>query len=518
MTENVQEKAAQLVSRHAVTGARLGSIARTMPEEAEAIIKRAREAQPGWAELPLDTRMSVIRRMRDLIFERHAELLDLMVKELGKIPHEARFELLQPLAGINYQLRIVKRVLKPRRIFIWQFAHRTHMVLRKPHGVVMIISPWNFPVVLGLDAIIPALLAGNGVIYKPSEHTPLIAEFLANAAYDAGVPHNVFQVVHGYAETASAVIDQRPDKIHFTGSVETGRRIALKAAEMLVPVTLELGGKDCAIVLEDADIERTARGIIWASMMHAGQMCAGVERVYVLQSVADKLIGAMRQVVKRHVKAGTPDMPDATYGTITLEKQVGIIDEHICEAEQNGARIFRDAPLDISLERVKGSYREPVIIVDAPEGSRVLTEETFGPVIAVTTVRSVKEAVTLANRTEYGLTASVWTRDKKRGEQIALKLEVGAVSINDHLMSASAPHLPWGGVKHSGYGRTRGEEGLRSMTVPMSYSADRIPFSLTLFSYPYTTIKKTIVKRLVYLWYGPTWKDRLQAFKVGELP
>lgn len=500
-----------IISRNPVTGEELGRVRQLSLAETPDVMARARAIQPQWAKMSLDARMAIVKKIRDLVFERHQELVDLLCAELGKIPHEARFEILQQLVTINYTLSKIKKLMKTKKPLVWQLPYRVHTIERRPHGVVLLIAPWNFPVVLCLDTAIPALLSGNAVIYKPSEFTSQVGEFLAKIILDAGVPDGVFQIVQGYGETGAALIEQRPDKISFTGSVATGRKIGAKAGELLIPTTLELGGKDAAIVLADADLNRAARGIVWAGMLHAGQMCMSVERVLVIDSVADELIALMREVVRENVKPGTPDDPSATYGPITLEKQMTVIQAQIAQAEARGATIYRDKILDTKLDTLGAHYMAPIILTDVPLDADVWTTETFGPVIVVKRVKDEAEAIQLANDSDYGLTASIWTENRQRGLKLARQLHVGNVGVNDHVTSSSDPHLPWGGVKDTGMGRIRSEEGILSFSVPVAITYDRFRFPIDLFWYPYNRAKKSVVKRLFYLWFGRTWRERFKG-------
>jgi acyl-CoA reductase-like NAD-dependent aldehyde dehydrogenase len=504
--------ATTIPSINPVTGEKLGEVPLTLPEAAGDVMATARTAQPAWGKQPLKARIEIVRKMRNLLYYRRDELVDLLVRELGKVPHEARFEIIQQLLAVDYLTKQAPKVYKPRREFVSLLPHRRHYISYQPRGVVLVITPWNFPVVLALDSIVPALLGGNAIIYKPSEYTPLVGEFVAQLAVEAGVPEGVFQIVHGYGDTGQSLIDARPDMVAFTGSVAVGRKVAAQAGELLIPVILELGGNDAAIVLEDANIDRTARGLVWAGTMHAGQMCISVERIFVVEAVADKLVGAMRKAVKQFVKPGLSVDPAATHGPITVERQAELIRKQVEDATEKGAKVYQDAPLNEALGGTKGQFYPPTIITDVPSDAVVLHEETFGPVMVVVTVKDEDAAIEQANNTHFGLSASIWTGNRKRGERIANQLQAGMTSINDHAISISAPQLPWGGMKYSGYGRSRGREGLQAMVIPQTHSYERFPIGIEVFWYPYNRLKRQFVKRLIPIWFGPTITERIKGF------
>ena len=499
-----------LVSRNPATGATNGTVPLTLPESAPMIVTNARNAQAEWASLPLETRLKTIKRLYHCLYERHTELVHLLGVELGKIEHEAYFEILQPLVNIKYMLGKAPRVLKPRRVWVWQLPHRMHTILQQPHGVVLVISPWNFPVVLAFDAIIPALLAGNSVIFKPSEYAPLVGQFMADLLHEAGVPHDVFQIVQGDGALGAALIEAKPDKISFTGSVAVGRKIAQKAGDLLIPTTLELGGKDAALVLEDANLKRTARGILWGSMVNTGQMCLGVERVYVLESIVDEFTQELRQAVRNYLQAGTYDDSRATLGMLTLPQQKQLVADQVAQAEDFGATVYREQPLPEKLQAI-GNFIEPLILTDVPAEADIMRHETFGPVMVVIPVADEQSAIQQINASDFGLTASIWTNDKQRVRPIAEQLQVGLVHMNEHILSSAAPQIPWGGRKQSGYGRNRGADGFLAMTITQSISVEWLQIPINPFGYPYNRFKRALVRRLVHLWMGPTLKDKLKG-------
>ncbi len=497
----------KIVSTNRFSDELLGEVVCVSVDEVPAIMQRARQAQPGWAARPLKERLYFVRQLQRAVYRHYDELVEIMVAEQGKSVQDATAELLPTLEMFSFYHRNARHILKPRHVFVFLAGHRRHRVVRRPHGVVLVISPWNFPVLLPMTSVVAGLVAGNAVILKPSEYSTQVSELLGQAIRESGIPPGVFQMVQGYGDVGAALIEAGPNKICFTGGESTGRIIGTEGGRRLIPTTLELGGKDAAIVLEDANIPRTARGIVWAGTLNAGQACVSIERVYVLRPVADQLVAEIEQVIDRYVQPGPGHDPRSTYGSISTDAQLQVIERQIEEAKRSTPQIIigKKAPLQPRFVR-------PTVLVDVPEDLTVIQEETFGPVLTVTVVDSEEEAIERANASRYGLSASIWTENNQRALRLADQLEVGVVSINDHIWSSSAPHMPWGGVKASGYGRTRGIEGLLDMTVAQAISYERFRLPIEPFWLPYTRFKRELLRRFVDLWYGPTWRDKLRAF------
>lgn len=501
----------KIISYNPATGQANGEVIAAATADVASIMERARKAQTLWAARPLDERVEILKQVKRAFYNHHEDILAVMVNEQGRTTHEADVaEYLPTLAMLDYYIRRAPKILKSRKVFVWPLAYRRHLITRKPHGTVLVIAPWNFPIYLSMAPIATALVAGNAVIFKPSEFATQSGELIKRILYEGQVPEDVFQVVHGYGDVGAALIDAHPDKICFTGSEATGRKIAAKAGQMLIPVTLELGGKDAALVMEDANLKRTAQGLVWGGTLIAGQACVSVERVYVVQSVAEKLIQEMKAVIEKHVHPGPGNQTASTYGAITTEAQLKIIEAQVEEAKQQGARIVTGGKrMDLA-----GRFYAPTVITDVRDDMAVVKDETFGPVIVVVSVEDEAEAIRRSNESIYGLTASVWTEDRQRGKRIAAKLQVGVTSVNDHITSMNAPHMPWGGVKATGYGRTRSHEGLLEMTTAHGFSTERIRLPFEPFWLPYTAWKRSLIRRFTHLWYGPTWQDKLKAFRL----
>jgi acyl-CoA reductase-like NAD-dependent aldehyde dehydrogenase len=449
-----------------------------------------------------------MRNVVSMLYRHSAELIETLKTEQGKPEFEAYVEFWPTIELTAYYSRKAKGVLKPKRILVPLVPQRQHWIEHKPYGVVGIISPWNFPVILSLPPIIAALLTGNTVIFKPSEFSPKIGQILADVLHEAGVPEDVFQIVHGFGEVGAALVKAKPDKLVFTGSPATARKISVAASQDLIPMTLELGGKDAALVLKDADLDRTALALVWAGMLNAGQACLSVERIYVRREVADELVQKMAAIMKAQVRIAV-DHDDPTMGAIITPAQLNIIDSQVKEAVEQGARVIIGGH---TVEDTNGRFYMPTLLTDVKHDMRVVRDETFGPVIVVVPVDSDEEAVRFANETTFGLTGSVWTRNRARGIALAQQLRVGHASVNDHIMSASTPQVPWGGVGDSGYGRTRGSEGLLDMTYTQAISIERFaPIPREFFWYPYTPLKLDLIRRTMGLLYAPTWGEKLRA-------
>jgi acyl-CoA reductase-like NAD-dependent aldehyde dehydrogenase len=352
-------------------------------------------------------------------------------------------------------------------------ANMSATVERSPVGVVGVIGPWNYPVFTPLGSIAYALAAGNTVVFKPSEYTPGVGEYLAQSFVDSSLLADVFTCVTGLGETGKFLCESGVDKLAFTGSTRTAKIVAATCAAHMTPVVLECGGKDPVIVAHDADIKRAADATVWSAFSNAGQTCIGAERVYVDERVADKFIAKVLEIAS-DIHPGAPG--HGKYGPTTMPKQVPIIQSHIDDAIARGAKVLMGGS-----DSVKAPFVEPVILCDVPEDSIAMTEETFGPTIAINRVKNMAEAIELSNATRYGLGASVWS--KRRGKQIASQLHTGMVSINSVIAFAAVDSVPFGGVKDSGYGRIHGPEGLLEFTYPRTVVRARfqLPIAFTSF-------------------------------------
>ncbi|HRE48144.1 MAG TPA: aldehyde dehydrogenase family protein [Aggregatilineales bacterium] len=501
---------AVLSSNSPATGRHLGDVPITPAEQAPAVIERARRAQNGWFKAGLTHRLEMLRRVQGNIHRDMDIIISLIVAEQGKPPAEALSEFLASIDVVVTFIGLAKKTLAPRYVFEKLLPYRQLWVERRPFGVVLTISPWNFPVLLPLAPITAGLISGNTIVWKPSEYTPLTSQALAKCFWEAGIPHDVLQMVQGRGDLGAALVKAHPNKISFTGSVPTGRKIAIAAAEQLIPVQLELGAKDAAIILEDADLDYTVQGVIWAAMHNAGQACAAVERVYVHRSRMAEFLKKASDLIAQTIKVGPGEAPGTTMGAISNDMQMRVIESHVEEAVQGGAMVICGGK---RIEGGAGRYFAPTILTDVTPDMKVVREETFGPIIVAIPFETDDEAIRLANDSPYGLSGSIWTRNKARGLTLASRLEVGHADVNDHILSATVPKLPWGFTKDTGYGAARGAEGLLGMTRPMSFSIPRfgnvnIP---QLFWYPYTPLKYGFLRRLIRVLYAPSLRGALRS-------
>ncbi len=418
---------------------------------------------------------------RRIILSELDEIAGLVSRETGKPAAEATsMELAPALDLMQYFARKTATLLRPRRISVglyWTMGRSSYEIY-KPMGVVGIISPWNFPWATPLDEVVMALMAGNTVVLKPSELTPLTALKIKDVLDRAGLPPDVLQVVTGDGSTGAALVASGVDKIMFTGSVATGRRVAEAAARYLIPVVLELGGKDAMIVLDDAHVENAARGAVWGAFANCGQSCSSVERCYVHESIAEQFIAAVVKETTRLRQGGN----DADLGSMSSERQLMTVERHVNQALNNGARALTGGE---RLRDVSGPFYPPTVLTHVTHDMDVMREETFGPVLPIMTFKTDDEAVRLANDSDFGLTASLWTNNIGRGQQLARQIDAGTVTINEVLYTHAIAQTPWGGVKQSGLGRTHGQAGLMELVRPQHVHVNRLPFIPDLWWFNY---------------------------------
>jgi succinate-semialdehyde dehydrogenase/glutarate-semialdehyde dehydrogenase len=485
-----------------------GEIVGTAPvftsEQVHQAVTAARKAQAPWGALTTRQRAQEMRALQPVLVRCAEEIAQTEIAEQGKTQVEAYGSVLASIHLLNYYRKTAPRVLRSRRPWPLMGLLRAHRIYYEPFGVVGIIAPGNYPFSLSMEPLLAALIAGNGVVLKPSETTPLVGMKIGEIFRAAGFPAGLVQVVTGDGSTGAALIRSGIDRLVFTGSVATGRKVAALAGEHLVPVTLELGGKDAAIVLADADLKRAASGIAWGGTLNAGQACLAVERVYVEEAVADPFIERLTEAM-RELRVG-PGTGDVDIAAITTEAQMQIIESHVADAVDKGARLLCGG------QRLPGDGRfyQPTVLSQVSDDMIVMREETFGPVVAVQRVANAEEAVRRTNASPFGLTASIWTRDIGRGRRLADQIQVGDVAVNEHGSSAGNAEIPWGGVKDSGYGRTRGEEGIRSMTVTKHISWPRFQTGREPFWYPYSPTMVKVIKKAIRLLYG-SWAVRLRT-------
>ncbi len=455
-----------LISTSPNTGAEVGRFPVADADAVAAAVGRARAAGVWWRKLGFDGRRGRLLRWRSTMTKRLPELLEIMHAEGGKPTADALIECVAAIDHIAWAARNARRVLRSRRVkgsvLLLEFAGRLDY---EPYGVIGVIGPWNYPVLTPIGSIAYALAAGNAVVFKPSEYTPAVGRWYVDVFADIVPEHPVLQVVFGGGETGAHLVRSGVDKVAFTGSPRTARKIMAACAESLTPVLIEGGGKDAMIVDTDADIDLAAASAVWGGMTNAGQTCVGIERVYVAEPVYEEFLG---KVVERASRLRVGDAPDADLGPITMPAQIDIIRRHIDDALARGGRAALGGP-----DAVQPPFVQPTVLVDVPEDADAVREETFGPTLTVTKVANADEAVELANAVSYGLGGAVF--GKARALSIARRLRTGMVAINGTLSFSGLPALPFGGVGESGFGRIHGDDGLREFVRPKAIATRRMP-------------------------------------------
>ena len=477
----------KLISTNPAPGDEVGRFPVAAAAEVGAAVGRAREAAAWWAGLGFTGRRERLQRFRAVLARRMPELAALMRREGGKPEVDAIVEIAGAIDHVHWSAGNARRVLRSRRVrsspLQLEFGARVEY---PPLGVIGVIGPWNYPVFTPLGSIAYALAAGNAVVYKPSEYTPAVGQWLVDRFAEVVPEHPVLQIVHGLGETGAALCRAGVDKVAFTGSTATGKKVMAACAETLTPVLVECGGKDAMIVDADADLAAAADAAVWGGIYNAGQTCIGIERVYVVQSVADEFVAALVSAAKG-LKVGFDD--DSTVGPITMPSQVETIRRHISDAVEAGATVALGG-----VDAVRPPYVEPTILVDVPESSAAVREETFGPVLVVNRVRDTDEAVEKANAVSYGLGGAVFCGRADRALDLARRMRSGMTAVNSALSFAGQPGVPFGGVGDSGFGRIHGDDGLREFTRPKSITSRRARSLL-----PATTFRRdpaTTAKRL----------------------
>lgn len=473
------------------SGASIGAYSLLTADQAKAAVAGSVNAFDSWSRTSFAERRRLFRRISDLLVREADQIATLVATEQGKPVAEAHLaEILPALDHLKHITENAEDTLRPHGTdpAVFLLGHKQARIEYVPFGPILVITPWNYPFSIPVTGIAAALMAGNTVVLKPAPATTLIALALAGLFTRAGFPPGVLNTVACADEVAATLVeDARFRKILFTGSVATGRRIMASAAQNGTPVTLELGGKDPAIVCRDADLDRASSGIVWAAFLNAGQTCASVERVYVEESVADAFIAKVIEKTKA-LRVGSPLDDQTDVGPLTMERQRRIVEAHVEDARSKGARIETGG----SRPEGPGYFYPPTVLTGVDHSMAIMRDETFGPVLPIMRVKSIDEAIHLANDSPYGLTASGWTTSETTAARLEAELLAGAVTINDHVYTFGEPTSPWGGVKSSGIGRTHGAIGLREMTQP-KYVARDLSRGGEVWWYPYGPAFKSMM-------------------------
>jgi len=479
-------------------------------EELRAAVERARRVQPAWGALSPRERARRVLPLRDYLVAHADDLAEVIARDNGKTRLDAlATEVLPAAISVTYYARMAPRFLKPRKLgpATIALANKRSTLARLPWGVVGIISPWNYPFGIPFHEVVMALLAGNAVILKTASETQMVGRALESVVGAARLPEGLFAFINLPGRVAGdAFLEAGVDKLFFTGSVPVGKVLMAKAAETLTPVSLELGGNDPMLVCEDADVERAAAGAVWAGMQNAGQSCGGVERIYVHEKAYEPFLAALKTRVEK-LRVGPGSSFESDMGCMTTQRQMETVKLHIQDALAKGATLFAKSGCP---EGGKGFFLPAVVLTEVTHDMVTMKEETFGPVVGVMKVRDMEEAVTLANDSNLGLTASVWGRDRKKAAALARRLQAGAVTLNDHLMSHGLAETPWGGFKQSSLGRTHGEIGFDEMTQPQVLVDDLLSFAARdLWWYPQSQAVYEGIKGLLLGLYAKSVGTRL---------
>jgi acyl-CoA reductase-like NAD-dependent aldehyde dehydrogenase len=495
MATDLQVETRKIASVNPATGEVLREFSCAGAAEIEDAVRRARAAQIAWAELGLKARIAILREFQHKLYLRKSEVAATITQEAGKPVAEALVtEVLVVLDAARFLIDNSWKLLRDQPVPHANIVTKlkSGWLVREPHGVIGIISPWNYPFSIPATETLAALVSGNAVVLKPSELTPIVAMELASLLHAAGVPKDVLQVVVGEGPAGAALVGSAIDKLVFTGSVGTGKRIAAAAAERLLPVVLELGGKDPMLVLDDADVDVASSAAVWGAFVNAGQACLSVERCYVHRSLYERFAQACAEKTQR-LRVGNGMAAHTDVGPMIQQRQVRIVESHVEDAKARGARVLAGGK---GLPERGPNYYVPTVLADVTQDMRIMREETFGPVLPIMSCENDEEAVRLANDSEYGLAASVWTRDAKRGERLARRIHAGTVMVNDVISCFGISEAPHGGVKASGVGRTHGRFGLDEMVRVKYLDIDRMP----------------AMKKVWWHGYGESFRRQMEGF------
>ncbi len=448
------------------------------------LVQRAREAQPGWEALGFEGRAALMRDMRKWLVDNRARVMRTLSEENGKPWEDAQIEVFYVADALGFWAKNASKYLadegsRPHSPFL---LGRKLLNRYRPFGVVGVIGPWNYPLINNFGDAIPALMAGNTVVLKPAQITPLSSMLMEEGMRAVGVPDDVFLVANGRGGEVGGALIQNVDMLHFTGSTEVGKQIAVQAAERLLPITLELGGNDPMIVLADANLERAANAAVWGGLQNGGQTCISVERVYVEGEAYEPFV---RKVVEKvhSLRQGAPGGPgEVEIGAVTSPDQLEIIEEHVRDAVEKGATVAAGGKRGAG----PGSFFQPTVLTGVDHSMKAMTEETFGPTLAIMRVADADEAVRLANDSDLGLNSSVFAKDPKRGEQVARRIEAGASIVNDALTNYFATEIPIGGVKESGLGARHGRVGIQKYCQRQNLVVTRVGLNKEIYYFPYS--------------------------------
>jgi succinate-semialdehyde dehydrogenase/glutarate-semialdehyde dehydrogenase len=506
-----------LESYSPLTGERIGSVPTITPAEVQAVVDDVASVQPFWAQLPLAGRARYMKRAQQVLLDQIDELAQLLSREQGKPLNESYvMELIPTIDALGWIADAGQQILADERIPQPQaFTKMKKSVFSyEPLGVVGVIAPWNYPWSIPFGEVAMALMAGNGVVLKPASLTPLIGDRIREVFERAGFPDGLVRTVHGGGAVGNALVESSAAKIFFTGSVDVGRRVGVACAERLKGSVLELGGKDAQVVCADANLEHAVSGCLWGGFANAGQTCAGIERVYVVREVAERFIEGVVSGADG-LTVGDPLSFDTEVGPMVSREQYELVKELVDDAVANGAQLRCGGPVEHEAYP-EAAFYAPAVLTGVTHDMRIMREEIFGPVVPIVEVDSEEEAIQLANDSNFGLSASVWTLDRAKGDRIARRLEAGSVWINDHMYSHGTCQCSWGGVKESGIGRAHSKFGFYEC-VNIKHVAWEPSKLKNFWWHPYDEALGQALRASAKLLYG-TRKQKFEALRTGAGP
>ncbi len=509
-SETTSAGIATIVTSNPATGEVLAELNCVAADDVRAAVLRAKAAQPEWQATPVGERIDVLRRFQRLLNEQRDAVATLVCREAGKPTAEAlATEVMVVLDAAEFCIRNAYRFLRDRPLPHANLAMKTKRgkLVREPYGVIGIVAPWNYPFSIPAIETLGALVTGNAVVLKPSELTPLVGLELQRLLLAAGLRPDLMQVVVGEGPAGAALVESPIDKLVFTGSVATGKRVGEAAARRLLPVVLELGGKDPMIVLDDADLDVASSGAVWGALMNAGQTCLSVERCYVHRSLYEKFLALCGEKIGK-LRVGNGIDSEAEIGPMIHERQVKIVDDQVQDAIQHGARLLAGGK---RLTNLGANFYAPTLLADVTHDMKLMQEETFGPVLPVAPFDTEEEAIRLANDSDFGLAASVWTGSRSRGEAVAARIKVGTVMLNDMISCFGIAEAPHGGFKQSGIGRTHGELGLQEMVQEKYVDVDLMPRFPKVWWFGYGQQYKQSISGFIDLLFARSWATKLKG-------
>jgi acyl-CoA reductase-like NAD-dependent aldehyde dehydrogenase len=486
------------------TGEHFGRVVVASPDEVHAAVREMRAAFPAWSHKSLAERVAVLRELQRALIDARDEISAVITQDTGKPRQDSMIEVFVTVDILNDACRHAAAWLRPERVAQGLYLFKQCYVERRPYGVVAVLGPWNYPLALSLPGVFTALLAGNTVVFKPSEITSATGALIERLLKRVPGLAPYVRVVHGDGAVGAALVGAPPDYIFFTGSTATGKKVMRVAAENITPLACELGGKDPMLVLADADIAAAAEWGAWGAFFNAGQTCMSVERVYVVAPVYDEFVRAAVAAAER-LSVGYALSTDALHqvGPITSPAQLELIEQHVADAVAKGATVLTGG-------RREESFYLPTVLVDVTHDMLVMQDETFGPIMPIMRVADEAEAIRLANDNAFGLSAAVWSRDLAHAKEVARQLQTGSAIINDAIAHFGVPQMPFGGMKASGFGRTHGREGLRQFTQPYAFATGQPPQPLDVATILRKPGHYRLAGALLRLVYGVTPEQRLE--------